>query len=141
MMKEAIISDNNIDAYPVLEELVATFLSDGYKMDEIGAEFRLTAKELNSLEARCDPEWMDRHRSSWIRHVARNRARVLKSPAYAMTIVERLDQRFSPKLQPLIGMNFDAALTDEEREKLRKLFPSEEKMIEAEFHEANQKTD
>lgn len=133
LLLEDITLDITHKFYQPIHDKLIFYLQAGYKEKEVQGEMALTVSEMMAFKSQCPEGFWDRHFTSSRRWLGRKRANQLKTlQPHDLTILQTLDPEWSPKK---ININIDAtdtALTDDERAHIKKIFPSEQKVIEAE---------
>ena len=113
------------DFYLPIHEKLVFYLQHGYKDNEVQGEMSLTSQEMMQLKYKCPEGFWEKHQTSATKWLGRKRAKLLKhSTTSDLNIVQTLDPQWSPKKINMIITPQDTALSQEEKEKIKTLFPS-----------------
>ncbi len=128
-LMDALLRDPTADphsdpAYSPLISLLADLLSTGYSFPELAAEFALTQVQTATLKGILPNDFVARHSSSSIKHLARKRAALLTDPhsSHNFSMLQTLDPAWNPKTPP-VSIQISHELTKEDREKIDEILP------------------
>lgn len=137
---KSLLEDVELDITEPFYELICKklifYLEHGYKGPEVQGELSLSFQEMMQFRNKCPQDFWEKHSIASTKWLGRKRASLLKNPSPSdLNIVQTLDPLWSPKKININITPQDTALSQEEKERVKKLFPSETKAIDVEVVE------